>query len=449
VILIKNICNVILNQLSQETIIQNYTLIAHVPHESFTQSVTLYSSFKRYIVLIQTDKPMYKPGDTVNFRVLTIDAAMMPYKVEKIKVEVIDPFDNVIYTLYPLRRSLLTEAEAIDSLDKESSNEKDGDVSDEDNEDKSSENDEDKSSEDSNVPSERQHQIQNTTHLGVVSHIFKIGEETNHGNWTIRVTTSEKDEKDHKIVTDKHFEVKEYILPRFEVLVATKRDISIGEEKARLSISGRYTFGNLVKGLATIKAESYFEGKVYNTANKTVFVESEKIVEFDIRNELRVVNSLQPYIVKFEVGIKEDLTGQTMKKDVEIRIYRTAELSLEIDASNTFKPGFPYKLKVLVKQFDGNLAMEQRSTMTLQVDYFYKPLLCSDASEASGLQKHQEVYTKSFYKGMSKLSLDVPENTTAMAITASYLDITTTSMNVKRNAARSREYLVIKSTTSK
>jgi CD109 antigen len=422
-----------LNQLSQETIIQDYTLIAHVPHESLTQSVTLYSSYKRYIVLIQTDKPMYKPGDTVNFRVLTIDAAMMPYKVEGIQVEVIDPFDNVIDTLDPLRCSLLTKSEAIDDTNEEEIDITDIDMNDQ----ASPENGTCESS------------VQSTTKFGVVSHSFKIGKETNHGIWTLRVTTSEKDEKDYKIVTDKHFEVKEYVLPRFEVLVTTKHDVTLGEGSARLTISGRYTFGKLVKGVAKIKAESFNEGTLFNTAYKSVSVESKKTVEFDIRNELKVVNGIHPYRVKFEVDIKEDLTGQTMKKDVEIRIYRTGEFSLQLETEKrTFKPGFPYNLKVLVRQFDGKLALEQRSTMTLQVDYFYKPLLCSDAPEANALQKYQRTILKSFSQGMVEFSLDVPENTTAMAISASYLDIKT-SLNVPRHESRSRENLIIKSATPK
>ena len=76
--------------------VQNFTLIVRIPSEQFEQSVNLFTIEKQYSVLIQTDKPTYKPGDTVRFRILVIDSDKKPYAVKRLKVELIDTFDNVV-----------------------------------------------------------------------------------------------------------------------------------------------------------------------------------------------------------------------------------------------------------------------------------------------------------------------------------------------------------------
>ncbi|XP_058815905.1 LOW QUALITY PROTEIN: thioester-containing protein 1 allele R1-like [Topomyia yanbarensis] len=49
------------------------------------------------LILVQTDKPIYRPGNTVKFRVLVLDERMRPLdKLQRIHVTVYDPEENVI-----------------------------------------------------------------------------------------------------------------------------------------------------------------------------------------------------------------------------------------------------------------------------------------------------------------------------------------------------------------
>jgi CD109 antigen len=346
-------------------------------------------------VFIQTDKPLYKPGDKVKFRVLLIDSEMKAFKVAKMKVELIDPFDNVV--------------------------------------------------------GEYEEDEEGKLELGVIKHEFEIATEPVHGLWGLRVTTSEEDDEENAVVTDQKFEIKEYVLPRFEVLIENNHDVTQNEGVVRLTISGQYTFGEFVKGKAKITARVFdmkYPELVQHTTTKTVDIELKKLVEFNIINELKIVNEVRPYLVKFEVEFEEGLTTQKMTKTVEVRVHKTGEYSLElVPVEKRFKPGFPYKLKAIVRKFDGTLATDKFTPVKLKIDYHYKPSLCS-VLDRNSRKTYEFNVEKNLKNGIADFDLNVAENTTAMAISASYQDVKR-QLNVPRHEARSREYLVIKSATSR
>jgi hypothetical protein len=285
--------------------------------------------------------------------------------------------------------------------------------------------------------------------IGVVSGKFQISEEPIYGTWGIRVTTFDSDDDDDKhktkVVTHQMFEIKEYVLPRFEVIVDTRRDVQQTENFIMVTISGNYTFGGFVKGKAVITARTYdseYPKLVQHTTTKTVDVEYKKLVQFKIADELGVVNGIRPYFVKLNVELEETLTGQKItSKDVEVRIYKNGEYHLQIKPlKKRFKPGFAYEIETIVRNFDGKLATDRFNLVDLKVNYYYKPLLCSIKVETIGNFEHRQA--KNLVKGSSVFKLEVPENTTAMAITATFLDATQT-FNVTRQESNSREYLAV------
>lgn len=359
---------------------------------SFEQSVDIFTIPKRFSALIQTDKPIYKPGDKVRYRVLLIDSEMKPHIVETFRVEVVDALDTVVI-----------EHIAEEGLEK-----------------------------------------------GVISNYFDIAEEPLMGEWKLKafISDGKTDEED---VVEYKFEVKEYVLPRFEVIVDTKHDVTQNEGVIRVTVYGNYTFGEFVKGKATITAKLYdskFPDTVQHTVSKTVDVEFKKLVEFNMRNELNIVNEIRPYLVKFEVEFEEGLTGQKMKKNAEVRIFKTGEFFLELKPEEKrFKPGFTYKVKAIVRTFDGSLATDRFNSVNLKVNYFYKPPLCS-INDASFLKNYEYNEAKMLKSGVTEFILAVSENTTAMAITATFNDVKTT-LNVSRHESKVREYLVIKSLTTR
>ena len=256
-------------KLSDFLTIQNYTLTAKIPSENFEQSVDIFTISKRYSVFIQTDKPKYKPGDKIQFRVLIIDSEMKPYRVDKLKIELIDSFNNAVAAI---------EEDEEEKLE-----------------------------------------------IGVISEEFQIASEPVTGLWGIRVTSLIKEEDENEreeVVTDQKFEIKEYVLPRFEVFVDTNHDVTLDAGSIRLTVYAKYPSGEFVKGKATITAQT-FDVKIpsypFHTTVKSVNIEFKRMVEFNIRDELKIANQIRPQEVELDVVFEELLTGQ--KLGVSIKIY--------------------------------------------------------------------------------------------------------------------------------
>lgn len=384
----------LLSQFKKSSLVQNYTLTASAAGEKFKQTVQIFTVTKAYSVLIQTDKPLYKPGDKVKFRVLITNDEMKPYQVDELKVELSDALDNVVS---------FHDGEAED-LEK-----------------------------------------------GVFVNEFEIATEPVMGEWKIRVISKSKNQEK---VTEQKFEVKEYILPRFEVIVDTKHDVTKDQSPVRLMVSALYTFGELVKGKAVATAKVYdtqFPEIVQQTSSKTVDVDGnvKKMIEFHMANDLKIYNEIRPYEVKFTVEFEESLTGQKLTGNATVRIHKTGENYLEIVGQKRIKPGYPYNLNVIVRKFDGSLSDEKFAPVKLSIKYHYKAPYCTPLAEVPNLDKHFESSKQANLKsGIAGFTLNVAPNTTAMSITASFQDVKA-SLNVARHESRSREYLLIKSLTKR
>lgn len=369
--------------------VQNYKLTAKIGGaEPFDQSVEIETIVKRYSVFIQTDKPVYKPGDIIKFRVLVIDAETKPYQVKNMIVEVLDGNGDVVKPF------------------------KDFD--------------------------------EGTFKTGVYVNELVVSTEPVTGNWTLQVVID--DEKD--LMTKQIFEVKEYVLPRFEIIADTVSDITQGAGAIKITVSANYTFGEFVIGKATVTARVYdtdYPTKVQQTAVKTVDVEFKRMVEFNIREELKIYNSIRPYRVDFEVAFQENLTGQKLMKTISVRVHKTGEFKIQlVREQKRFKPGYPFKLKAIVRQFDGKLTADRTNPVQFTVNFYYSPPLCTPISEVNNFDKTFEANRNIMLKsGVAEYELKVPANTTAISVTAKYQDAKAT-LNVTRHVSNSREYLIIK-----
>lgn len=368
--------------------------------ENFLQSVEIYMIPKRYSVFIQTDKPVYKPGDTIKFRILIVDLETKPYQlIKKLKIEIVDGLTNTVKTF---------DDEEIEWLNN-----------------------------------------------GVYESEVETSSDPATGTWKVKVTTNDvsEDEDDdaRDIVTESKFEVKEYVLPRFEVIVDTSHDVTLKDIFIKLKVGAKYTFGELVNGTAKLTATVYdtkYMNIVQRTVTKTVAVETTKIVDFNIANDLQINNEIRPYEVKFEVEFSETLTGQKAIKKTEVRIHKAANYTIEFTRERKrFKPGFPYSLKVILKEFDGTTSQKSHASIRLTVNYFYKPPLCSNKDDVNKLIKNFELKRAKLLKwGVADFDIEVPANTTALKITAEFNDIKA-DLSVLRYESKSREYLVMKTRT--
>uniref|UniRef100_A0A8B9H7M1 Complement component 4 n=1 Tax=Astyanax mexicanus TaxID=7994 RepID=A0A8B9H7M1_ASTMX len=147
--------------------------------EAKPQLTNIYLSTRRGYIFIQTDKPIYNPGELVNFRIFTLDNYMKP-------------IDDLIYVKITV--SINADSRARVTL--------------------------------------LQHQQPEAGHWKITASYYNYG-------------MSE---------TSVEFEVREYVLPMFEVNIeATKPYLTLNSEFFPFSITARYTYGKGADGIAYVR----------------------------------------------------------------------------------------------------------------------------------------------------------------------------------------------------
>uniref|UniRef100_A0A4Y0BE58 TEP1-F n=1 Tax=Anopheles funestus TaxID=62324 RepID=A0A4Y0BE58_ANOFN len=151
---------------------------------SFHKEVGLVFLSKTISCLIQIDKPVFKPGDTVQFRVIVLDAELKPpSRVKTVHVTIRDPQNNVV------RKWSSAEL-----------------------------------------------------HAGVFENNLQITPTPMLGMWNILVLV------DGEVLVYKTFEVKEYVLSSFDVEVVPTDVPLEEHQSLSLTIAANYHFGKPVKG---------------------------------------------------------------------------------------------------------------------------------------------------------------------------------------------------------
>ncbi|XP_053536527.1 alpha-2-macroglobulin-like protein 1 [Ictalurus punctatus] len=140
------------------------------------------------LIIIQTDKPIYKPGQTVMFRIVSLDSNFLTYNQTFLTIEVQDPNSNRIGQWL-------------------------------------------------NV----------STNSGLVDLSYPINSEATKGFYIITVWKQKNE------AITQYFEVKDYVLPTFEVTVQLPPVITILDTQATLKVCAKYTYGKPVNG--TVKAK--------------------------------------------------------------------------------------------------------------------------------------------------------------------------------------------------
>ncbi|NXA16384.1 OVOS protein, partial [Sapayoa aenigma] len=146
------------------------------------QSVMIWNTDS--IVFVQTDKPIYKPGQRVRFRVVALDFNFKPVQ-EKVSnpLNIPDPRGNRIFQWR-------------------------------------------------NVASE----------TNIIQREFPLSEEPILGNYKIIIVKKSGDKTNHS------FLVEEYVLPKFDVTVTAPESLTILDTEFTVKVCGLYTYGQPVEG---------------------------------------------------------------------------------------------------------------------------------------------------------------------------------------------------------
>uniref|UniRef100_A0A1A7Y2Z2 Alpha-2-macroglobulin-like 1 n=1 Tax=Iconisemion striatum TaxID=60296 RepID=A0A1A7Y2Z2_9TELE len=245
------------------------------------------------IHLIQTDKPIYKPGQTVQFRIVSMDASFLPVDQVYTEVTLQDPNSNRI-------------AQWLDKA---------------------------------------------IVGVGILDFSFLVIPEAVQGTYIITAVT------DKGQTINNNFEIKEYVLPKYEVNVFLPNVITILDTEATVKICGKYTYGKPVLG--RVKAEFcrkatwfywYFEKRAEDicksfelTTDKTGCAsETVNLSEFAL-NEYSYADSFDVTAELEEFG-----TGVILKGSGSTSFTSQIRTVTFEDVPSSYKPGIPFEGKIKV-----------------------------------------------------------------------------------------------------
>lgn len=350
------------------------------------QSVRIHTIVKKYSVLIQTDKAIYKPGDMIQIRVLVLDAETKPYNYVSLRLTISDAYGNVV------------------------------------------------------------HEIEHDNDL-VFEERYKITEDPFLGEWTLKVQI----DNDDKIFTTKTFEVSEYVLERFEVFAKTNKYVTLSDQTIKLSIFAKYNFGEYVKGKAKVTAKLYdskYRDQMVHDPPHTQLVNDisdKKEIKLNLKSDLKVTNTIREIIVVLEVEFEEELTKRKMYVNETVTIIKKGDYNIQIIRPQLkLKPGFPYKINVVVRKRDGSFEKSATEKVRMKAQFHYSLPKCTvkgvKDESWKGFDHSEERVLKN---GIAEFILEVPQNTSAMALRVSYRE-TQKIVNVMRFPSKSRDYLTAK-----
>lgn len=402
------------------TEIQNYVLSSSLePYETeadkkIENDIILIP--KSYSVFVQTDKPVYNLGSEVLCRVLVLNSELKPYNPKDLKIEIYDSKGNLL--IWPESSKAKTSED--NNGDDDDDDEPEGNIFD------SGEKPAEKleqtptSSAHQNGKNPLIHKSNGKIFDGLYSYHYKIHDEAHYGNWSLKVIINNQ----IHFTTTHYFEVREFILPRFEVVVQTKREVGMTDNVIILSVHGNYTFGELVEGNVEVKASVYdpqFQHRIQKNVTKNAIANFVAQFTFDIKEELNIRNHIRPYEVRFDVEFKEKLTNQTMAKEAIVRVFRNMQYFVNIiHEKATFKPGFEYKFSVSVENFDREPITSQTVDVIVEVKYFLMAKRCTLVHRDDLLSEKTIQHRKRPFKGIAEFVLDVPDEATGIVLTATF-----------------------------
>ena len=242
------------------------------------------------IVLLQTDKPIYKPGQIVHIRLITLDPALKPVQPTVI-VEVTEAKGNKIF-----KKTVQTDAYGMATMD------------------------------------------------------LPLSNEPNLGAWKI---TASLPGNTPKVKNQLDIQVDKYVLPKYQIDITLDKDWLLADEKASGTVKAEYSYGKPVQGELEIRASKYV-GNWQEFAHITKPLDGQTTFELPaVQYVAGVPASGGQGNVRLDVTVREHATGYE-EKNSRLLTVATAPLTLKvIPESVIFKPGLPLSLLVVGQTPDG------------------------------------------------------------------------------------------------
>ncbi|KAL4237870.1 hypothetical protein ACF0H5_002580 [Mactra antiquata] len=286
-----------------------------------------------FAVHIQTDKGIYKPGQTVHFRTFGISSDMMVY-TGTFNVSIRDPKGNLMKKMVNVSES----------------------------------------------------------EYGVVEDFLIMDTEPVLGDWGIQVEAREPSMLYPSIKT-KFFKVDKYVLPKFEVKVELPPFVVTTDKEMYGTVKAKYTYGKPVIGTVRLYADIDYSQAPWKYTGTEVMVEA----SFDINGEAkftvpfsRITNEVDPYSFQplveklagyhltIKASVTESLNNITRNATQQVIFYNQPyKLSFDRSASMPyFKPGLPFIGYVSLTQANGNpiISSNEEVRLVSYVKFYDKQL---------------------------------------------------------------------------
>ncbi|XP_044278136.1 alpha-2-macroglobulin [Varanus komodoensis] len=266
------------------------------------------------LIFLQTDKPLYKPGERVQFRVASLDDHFRPLDDQIPLIYVQDPMRN--------RVAQWTDVELS---------------------------------------------------TGLAQHSYSLASEPNLGKY--RLVAQKADGK----TVEATFDVEEYVLPKFEVLVTTPKIISVMTEELKVTACGRYTYGKPVAGTVNITVcrefYNYYRSHCHGSESQAVCEDFS--AKADVQGCFSQVVKTKVFQLKregyhmslnVESKVIETGTGVVMQGSASTQITATLSTVTFEKMDNYFRHGLPIVGQILLQ--DGSKQPISNATVEIQAPGF-------------------------------------------------------------------------------
>ncbi|CAH1797987.1 unnamed protein product [Owenia fusiformis] len=277
---------------------------------------------------IETDKPIYKPGQRLMFRVLTLTREdLKPQTDDLDEVTVMDPTGS------------------------------------------------------------RLRQWKNTkTEKGLASFEMPLSEEPVLGTWTIKTESGGYSDT-------RKFDVKEYVLPKFEVLINPPAAVLINATSFDLEICAKYTYGKPVKGKMFIDVDvlqqSYY-GRIEKLTLPPPVEEWEEEIDGCVTKTIQVgqfndtLNFWGTCNLNVLVMVKEDATGVVLNATHKTMEFIKEPFKIDLEGlPKHFKPGMPFTGNVHVNKPDGSPVIGEQIELEIR-PYAYAKFAKNFTTDSNG-----------------------------------------------------------------
>ncbi|XP_016962296.1 CD109 antigen [Drosophila biarmipes] len=276
----------------------------------FKNSTKLAFAEDKNWVYIQSDKATYKPGDLVQFRVLFVDKHTRPAVIDK----------PITIEVHDGEKNLIKRWKEV-------------------------------------KPSS-----------GTYSGELQLSDRPVLGNWTLAVTVQDEAKETKVLVVDK------YVVPKFEVIITTPKDVAASAGSIMATILARYTFRKPVKGNLVVAIEG-------SRTEKSLPIDGEVNVELPIS-----ASDKSP--LKIIATVTEELTDLKHNGTAYVTLHQNRYKLGDLHWPMFYKPGIPYDFSVVVKNLNDTPVNDPSKKVHFNV-------LCCSRSKAFQAVLYQSIATQS------------------------------------------------------